>query len=232
MDLDLSFNYEHPRRTSPSEPQNLLRVTNKGCTNCGGSNMSGMGLLYSMMGTGVGRTLTHPLMGLAGLGDATAEETPSAAATRILGLAAEEQHAAIDAWLNAARRTGAEVGSFSRALQTGSADLADYAMNIYATLVQDPSYGATQSALSQLSPTVRWTLVVIGLTAGAISAYHGYKRNNSLGWGVWWYLMGTWFPFITLPVAFAQGYGRRASGTSGMGRALGRVKRHGKRRKR
>jgi hypothetical protein len=47
------------------------------------------------------------------------------------------------------------------------------------------------------------------LASGAVSLYHGYKRNNSLGWGLAWWLMGTAFPVITPTVAFAQGFGKR-----------------------
>ena len=46
-----------------------------------------------------------------------------------------------------------------------------------------------------------------GLAAGA---YHGYKRNDSVGWAVGWALLGSMFPFITIPVSFAQGFGKRA----------------------
>jgi len=43
-----------------------------------------------------------------------------------------------------------------------------------------------------------------------LGAYHGYKRNNSIGWGIGWGLLGGMFPLFTLPVAFAQGFGKRA----------------------
>lgn len=47
-------------------------------------------------------------------------------------------------------------------------------------------------------------------TAGvAVGAYHGYKRNNSIGWAIGWALLGGAFPFIAIPVAFAQGVGKR-----------------------
>lgn len=47
-------------------------------------------------------------------------------------------------------------------------------------------------------------------TAGAIGgAYHGYKRNRSVGWAIWWGLMGALFPIFTIPIAVAQGFGKR-----------------------
>jgi len=41
-----------------------------------------------------------------------------------------------------------------------------------------------------------------------VPAYHGYKRNRSVGWGVWWGLMGALFPAPTIAVSIAQGYGK------------------------
>lgn len=43
----------------------------------------------------------------------------------------------------------------------------------------------------------------------AASAYHGYKRNQSIGWAVVWGLLGGLFPVITPAIAVAQGYGKR-----------------------
>lgn len=44
----------------------------------------------------------------------------------------------------------------------------------------------------------------------ALGAYHGYVRNDSIGWAIWWGLMGGAFPIFTIPVALAQGFGKRA----------------------
>jgi len=50
------------------------------------------------------------------------------------------------------------------------------------------------------------TLGTVGMAAGA---YHGYKRNNSVGWAIGWALLGGMFPVITIPVSLAQGFGKR-----------------------
>lgn len=50
-------------------------------------------------------------------------------------------------------------------------------------------------------------LVTAGVAAGA---YHGYKRNNSVGWAIAWALLGGMFPVITIPVSLAQGFGKKA----------------------
>lgn len=43
----------------------------------------------------------------------------------------------------------------------------------------------------------------------AASIYHGYKRNDSVGWAIWWGLMGALFPVVTPTVAVIQGFGKR-----------------------
>lgn len=53
-------------------------------------------------------------------------------------------------------------------------------------------------------------LSVVWPASVAASAYHGYKRNRSVGWAVAWGLLGGLFPVITPAIAFAQGFGKRA----------------------
>jgi hypothetical protein len=48
---------------------------------------------------------------------------------------------------------------------------------------------------------------VLATASMAVSAYHGYKRNDSVGWALWWGLMGSMFPVITPVIAVAQGFG-------------------------
>jgi hypothetical protein len=50
----------------------------------------------------------------------------------------------------------------------------------------------------------------VTIAGGVAGAYHGYKRNDSIGWAIWWSLNGTIFPFVTVPIALAQGFGKRA----------------------
>lgn len=49
---------------------------------------------------------------------------------------------------------------------------------------------------------------VVSTASMAASAYHGYKRNKSVGWALWWGLMGGMFPVITPTIAVAQGFGK------------------------
>jgi hypothetical protein len=49
------------------------------------------------------------------------------------------------------------------------------------------------------------TLALVSATA---SGFHGYRRNNSLGWGLVWFVMGSVFPIITPVIGLAQGFGQ------------------------
>ncbi len=50
---------------------------------------------------------------------------------------------------------------------------------------------------------------IASLAGTAIGAYHGYKRNDSVGWAIGWALLGGLFPIVVIPVAYAQGIGER-----------------------
>lgn len=54
--------------------------------------------------------------------------------------------------------------------------------------------------------SIATTAAVVGTGLGA---YHGYKRNSSVGWAIVWGLLGGAFPIIAIPVAFAQGFAKR-----------------------
>lgn len=57
-----------------------------------------------------------------------------------------------------------------------------------------------------------WNNISTAITVAGtgLGAYHGYKRNNSVGWAIAWGLLGGLFPIITIPVAIAQGFGKPA----------------------
>lgn len=50
---------------------------------------------------------------------------------------------------------------------------------------------------------------VVAVASSAASAYHGYKRNDSVKWAILWGLLGGIAPIITPAVAVAQGFGKR-----------------------
>ena len=62
----------------------------------------------------------------------------------------------------------------------------------------------------------RWTInptwaAIWGVAATASFAacvYHGYKRNDSVGWAIGWGALALLFPVVTPVIAVAQGFGK------------------------
>jgi hypothetical protein len=52
---------------------------------------------------------------------------------------------------------------------------------------------------------------VLTLASATASAFHGYRRNQSIGWAIVWFAMGLCFPIFTPTIAIAQGFGKKAS---------------------
>lgn len=57
-------------------------------------------------------------------------------------------------------------------------------------------------------PTACGIHKVLSIAGLATGVFHGYRRNRSIGWALGWGLLGTMFPYITIPVALAQGFGK------------------------
>lgn len=55
-----------------------------------------------------------------------------------------------------------------------------------------------------------WKMIgAVGSMAGMVGgAYHGYKRNKSIGWAIGWGLLGGIFWPIAIPVMLAQGFAK------------------------
>ena len=60
---------------------------------------------------------------------------------------------------------------------------------------------------------LRVASALFGSAAGVAGAYHGYKRNDSVGWAIGWGALGYLFWPIAVPVMIAQGFGRPAQKT-------------------
>ena len=71
---------------------------------------------------------------------------------------------------------------------------------------RDPQPRTGQRGLAPVTD-LDYALAVAGT---ALGAYHGYKRNDSIGWAIWWGIAGGAIPILTLPIAVAQGFGQRA----------------------
>jgi hypothetical protein len=56
--------------------------------------------------------------------------------------------------------------------------------------------------------TKRTVYGLLTVASAAASGYHGIKRNHgSIGWGLWWFVMGGLFPIITPVIAIARSPG-------------------------
>lgn len=53
---------------------------------------------------------------------------------------------------------------------------------------------------------------VASLAGGALGVYHGYKRNDSVGWALGWGFFGSLVPLIAVPLMFGQGLGKEKRG--------------------
>lgn len=80
--------------------------------------------------------------------------------------------------------------------------------------------GVSQTAVSgalvwlDAAGRMKWGAIwgVAATASMAASAFHGYRRNQSIGWALWWAFMGATFPVITPVIAVAQGFGKRKAG--------------------
>lgn len=73
--------------------------------------------------------------------------------------------------------------------------------------VYAPGYSGAALGVDPGTTAMVWSAV--STASMAASAYHGYKRNDSVGWAIWWGLMGAMFPVITPAIGVAQGFGKR-----------------------
>ena len=76
-----------------------------------------------------------------------------------------------------------------------------------------PSAAPTPEPLVALATTggtmVGLAYSALTIAGGAVGIYHGYKRNDSVGWALVWGFMGSLVPIIVIPLAYAQGIGKR-----------------------
>lgn len=63
-----------------------------------------------------------------------------------------------------------------------------------------------------VNPALRAAAIALGWAGAIGGAYHGYKRNQSYGWAIGWSIFGSFLPFLAIPIALAQGFGKRKVG--------------------
>lgn len=60
--------------------------------------------------------------------------------------------------------------------------------------------------------TIPWWSKVYSAVGMSAAAYHGYKRNNSVGWALLWGGFGAISPILTNVIAYAEGFGEPKKG--------------------
>jgi len=69
-----------------------------------------------------------------------------------------------------------------------------------------------QTAISPYKSYLGYAWTAASVASAGASAYHGYKRNKSVGWAIGWAVLGSLFPVIVPAIALAQGFGKRKAG--------------------
>lgn len=115
---------------------------------------------------------------------------------------------AIDGFLLQSPKPGStEVANFLKAFSP-----ADRTTAAQALIARGVAPAAVSSALGFLNTSGKATSTIWGIlstASAAASGYHGYRRNESIGWGIGWFLLGGIFPVITPVIALAQGFGKK-----------------------
>jgi hypothetical protein len=73
-----------------------------------------------------------------------------------------------------------------------------------------PGVSFSDLLMSYKPSTFTYVLSTVGM---GMAAFHGYRRNNSVGWALAWGFLGLWFPVITNVIAVAEGYAKPIGGT-------------------
>lgn len=210
--------YLPPARTTPQEPQNLLRQTymnGLGEIRVREGRRNPTGFMLAGLGAGLQRTVAISLGRLGsiegsgptpGVVDDVDEallsydvQRGAAPPSDPFALEKEILDMPVGVAQTAARAAGGAVGSGptpSEMLPGNGAPTAP---------ASNPAN--VGFALGTQGASIAWgSLATVSAVAGI---YHGYRRNRgSLGWGLWWGLMGATFPLVSIAVAAAQGFGK------------------------
>jgi hypothetical protein len=80
-------------------------------------------------------------------------------------------------------------------------------------MIQLVGFGQDSTAPTLIDPTampptrIPW-LGLLATASAAVSGFHGYRRNKSVGWGIVWFVLGGLFPVIVPTIAIAEGFGQ------------------------
>lgn len=97
--------------------------------------------------------------------------------------------------------------TFPEGLERNSAAQALIARGVDANIIASALTGLQTESWWSANKTTVWG--VLATVSMALSVYHGYRRNNSIGWAIFWGLGATLLPVVTPVIAVAQGFGKR-----------------------
>lgn len=89
--------------------------------------------------------------------------------------------------------------------------------NVYDETYSSASYGLGHTAYNHVGHTAYNHVgddslfpapSLLQYAAIGAAAYHGYKRNKSVGWAIGWAIFAGLAPVITVAVALAEGFGK------------------------
>jgi len=80
-------------------------------------------------------------------------------------------------------------------------------------IVQPSPMMTAEAIAKQMEASPAWQFYRIAAPISvALCAYHGYRRNQSIGWAIGWMFAGAALPVIAPVIALAQGFGQRKPG--------------------
>lgn len=132
----------------------------------------------------------------------------------LAGLGANAPQTALDAEID---------GFLLRSPNPSSSDVADF-LKLYvageprniaakALIARGVAASNVSAALTFLNASSTWSFKKVGgvlaILSAMVSGFHGYRRNRSVGWGLYWFVAGGIFPVVTPVIAVAQGFAKR-----------------------
>jgi hypothetical protein len=127
------------------------------------------------------------------------------------GLGAEAMVTPFDAFLlQHAKPSSTDVANFLKAFAPGG-ERTVAAQQLIARGVPSNTVAAALNWLDAAGKIRSHKSTILGalaLVSAAASGYHGYRRNQSIGWAMIWFLAGSILPVFTPLIAVAQGYGK------------------------
>lgn len=131
---------------------------------------------------------------------------------RGLGIASDVQAAVTGFITSTPNPTSAQITSFLQLFADSQAQ-SDAAAALVAAGISPTTVASATTFLSSTSGLTASTIWgALTVASAAASGYHGYRRNQSIGWASFWFLMGGIFPVFTPVIALAQGFGKRKAG--------------------